>query len=222
MANVVSRPAGLAIALDAQHAAAPSLERPPSSAAPPAPAAMDDTTRAARVRAAVHTHHAFVYRLLRRMGVPERDAEDAQQQVFWVYARALERVEPGRDAAFLFGVAMRTALGVRRRLGRVEPVDDGVLAAVPADAENADELLDERRAREVLDALLEAMPVELRVVLVLHDLEEWTMRAIAVALGVPPGTVASRLRRARATLEQLAREARAAGRRGRPGPGGAR
>jgi len=190
--------------------------------APAVEMALDDAGRAARVRRAVHEHHAFVYRLLRRMGVPERDAEDAQQQVFWVYARSLERVEPGRDAAYLFGVAMRTALAVRRRLGRVEPVDDGTLAALPAEAENAEELVDERRARALLDALLEAMPVELRVVLVLHELEEWTMRAIATALAVPPGTVASRLRRARAMLEQLAHEARGPRGAGRGGAAGGR
>jgi RNA polymerase sigma-70 factor (ECF subfamily) len=162
-------------------------------------------SRDARVRRAVHEHHAMVYRLLRRMGVPERDAEDAQQQVFWVFARNLERVEAGCDKAFLFGVAVRVARAVRRRLGRLEPVDDGVLESLPAPAAGVDDELDEWRARAVLDALLEAMPHDLRVVVVLHDLEEWTMREIAAALSLRPGTVASRLRRARELLERLAR-----------------
>jgi len=51
------------------------------------------------------------------------------------------------------------------------------------------------------------MPHDLRVVVVLHDLEEWTMRDIAAALSLPTGTVASRLRRARELLEGLARDA---------------
>jgi len=164
-------------------------------------------TRDALVRRAVHEHHALVYRLLRRMGVPERDAEDAQQQVFWVYARNLERVEAGRDKAFLFGVAIRVAQAARRRLGRTEPVDDGALANLPSPAVGLEDQVDDRRARALLDALLEAMPHDLRVVVVLHDLEEWTMRDIAAALAVPSGTVASRLRRGRELLERLARDA---------------
>jgi RNA polymerase sigma-70 factor (ECF subfamily) len=189
MANVVSRPGATA-----------TLEALGDLLGPSASAARD-----ARVRRAVHEHHAMVYRLLRRMGVPERDAEDAQQQVFWVFARNLERVEAGCDRAFLFGVAMRVAQAVRRRLGRLEPVDDGVLAELPAPVVDVDDELDDRRARAVLDAILEAMPHDLRVVVVLHDLEEWTMRDIASALSLPPGTVASRLRRARELLERLAR-----------------
>ena len=159
------------------------------------------------LRRAVGEHHASVYRLLRRMGVPARDAEDARQQVFWVLSRNLDRVEPGRDRAFLFGVALRVAQSVRRSLGRLDPVDDGVLGDVAAPVVGPDEALEDQQARALLDALLEAMPLELRVVVVLHDLEEWTMRDIASALELPGGTVASRLRRGRELLERLARRA---------------
>jgi RNA polymerase sigma-70 factor (ECF subfamily) len=172
-------------------------------------------TRDALVRRAVREHHGWVYRLLRRMGVPERDAEDAQQQVFWVYARNLERVDAGRDKAFLFGVALRVAQAIRRRLGRTEPVDDGALTNLPSPAVCLEDEVDDRRARALLDALLDAMPHDLRVVVVLHDLEEWTMRDIAAALAVPTGTVASRLRRARELLERLARDASRDGKAGR-------
>jgi RNA polymerase sigma-70 factor, ECF subfamily len=191
MASVVSRP-GAAATLDAADAVIGTARA---------------GSRDAVVRRAVCEHHAFVYRLLRRMGVPERDAEDAQQQVFWVFARNVERIEPGRDRAFLFGVALRVAQTARRRLGRVEPVDDGALANLPAPAVCAEQQLDDRRRRALLDALLEALPHDLRVVVVLHDLEEWTMRDIASALALPNGTVASRLRRARELLERLARDA---------------
>jgi RNA polymerase sigma-70 factor (ECF subfamily) len=61
----------------------------------------------------------------------------------------------------------------------------------------------------VLDALLEAMPFDLRSVFVLYEIEEMTMADIARTLGVPAGTVASRLRRARETFETLSRRAQA-------------
>lgn len=166
----------------------------------------DPATTAKRVRAAVDEHHALVYRVLRRLGVPARDAEDAQQQVFWVYARNLRRVEPGKDRAFLFGVAMRVAQSIRQHMARWTPASEEEVGLLVAPGDGADDRLDDVRARARLDALLEAMPMELRVVLVLHDLEEWTMRDIAATLTIPPGTVASRLRRARERLEELARE----------------
>ena len=67
----------------------------------------------------------------------------------------------------------------------------------PASAPSPEELVDRRRARELLDALLEEMPLELRVVFVLYEIEQLTSAEIAEVVGVPLGTVASRLRRAR-------------------------
>jgi RNA polymerase sigma-70 factor (ECF subfamily) len=60
-----------------------------------------------------------------------------------------------------------------------------------------EELIDRRRARELLDEILAAMTMELRLVFVLFEVEQLTMAEIARMLELPPGTVASRLRRAR-------------------------
>ena len=127
-------------------------------------------SRDARVRRAVRDYHAFLYRLIRRMGVSEADAEDAQQQVFCVYAKSLERIDAGCDKSFLFGVAFRVARTARRaRLRHFEVVDEARLAQVPAPDRDAEGELDRCRARALLDALLAQMPDILRVVLVLHE-----------------------------------------------------
>jgi RNA polymerase sigma-70 factor (ECF subfamily) len=63
-------------------------------------------------------------------------------------------------------------------------------------------LLELRRAREQLDQILDAMPFEHRMVFVLHELEQTPMSEIATLAGVPQGTVASRLRRARQFFRQ--------------------
>jgi RNA polymerase sigma-70 factor (ECF subfamily) len=63
--------------------------------------------------------------------------------------------------------------------------------------------------RAVLDALLEAMPLDLRSVFVSYELEEMTVAEIASALGVPQGTAASRLKRAREVFDRLSRRFRA-------------
>jgi RNA polymerase sigma-70 factor (ECF subfamily) len=69
----------------------------------------------------------------------------------------------------------------------------------------AEELLDERRAQDLLRHVLDSMPVDLRVVFVLFEIEELTLREVATLLDIPLGTVGSRLRRARASFQGIVR-----------------
>jgi len=82
-----------------------------------------------------------------------------------------------------------------------------------------EELVDRRRAREMLDKIVAAMPIDFRVVFVLYEIEGLDTAEIAAIVGIPSGTVASRLRRARADFEgRVARlEARARSRGGSHG-----
>jgi RNA polymerase sigma-70 factor (ECF subfamily) len=80
----------------------------------------------------------------------------------------------------------------------------------------ADSLLEQKRLREMLDGVLDSMPADLRAVFVLTELEGLSAREIAELLEVPPGTVASRLRRAREAFTQ----ATASLKRGSPDFGG--
>ncbi|MFO0555204.1 MAG: sigma-70 family RNA polymerase sigma factor [Polyangiaceae bacterium] len=154
--------------------------------------------RAARLRELVVTHHAFVWRSLVRLGVPKADAEDALQQVMMVAARRLDDITPGAERSFLYGVSLRVASRTRRtHARRREVVDDAVGAERVDESARPDELVDRARARALLDEILESMPLELRSAFTLFELEQLTMIQIAELLGVPQGTVASRLRRAR-------------------------
>lgn len=158
-----------------------------------------------RVTAAVNMYHAFIWRALRRFGVPEEQADDAAQQVFCVFARRLGDVPLEKEKTFLCGVAVRVAQGVRRdRTRRPLDLDDAALESARSAAPLPDEELEERRARAVLDRILDALPPDHRAVFVLHELEELTMAEIAVSLSLAPGTVASRLRRARELFDTLA------------------
>lgn len=161
--------------------------------------------RPASIRALVTEHFDFVWRCLVRLGVPRADAEDALQQVFLVASSKLEAIEPGRERAFLFGTALRIASRARRtRERRREILDDEPETRADATPQ-ADDLLDRARARAALDAILDGMPIELRAVFVLHELEQLTMAQIAELLELPSGTVASRLRRAREEFRAAAR-----------------
>jgi RNA polymerase sigma-70 factor, ECF subfamily len=173
----------------------PSLEAPEISP-PPGPIG---PTAEQRLAAMFDRYFHFVWRSLRRLGVADHAVDDATQEVFVVASRRLESIEMGKEKAFLFGTAMRVAADFRRASGRragllvvTDPVPD---AAGPDPA--LDELLDRKRARQMLDAIVADLADDTRPVFVLYELEGMTMAEIAACLGLPPGTVASRLRRAR-------------------------
>jgi RNA polymerase sigma-70 factor (ECF subfamily) len=149
----------------------------------------------------VREHYAPVWRTLRRFGLSESDADDAAQQVFVVVARRFGDIELGRERAFLFRTAMNVASKARRSRRRRPEDADPDCGESPDQGPLADDLVERHRARELLDRLLARMDHDLTAVLVLFEIEGLTMAEIAETLEVPPGTVASRLRRARAELE---------------------
>ena len=150
-----------------------------------------------RLSTMFHHHYDFVWRSVRRLGVSPEAVDDATQEVFVVASRKLDAIEAGKEKAFLFGAAIRVASDSRRARSRrrQEPADDQPepIDATPA----AGELVDQKRARELLDGLVGQLPEDTRPVFVLFELEGMTMAEIASCLDLPAGTVASRLRRAR-------------------------
>jgi RNA polymerase sigma-70 factor (ECF subfamily) len=139
--------------------------------------------------------------------VAKAGADDAAQDVFVIAARRLHDIELGKERSFLLGTAIRRAAEVRRANQRVEVLaSDEALERMADIAAPPDEVLDERRALALLDLVLESLDDDLRAVLVLFEFEGLTKGEIAEALGIPEGTVASRMRRARARfMEQAAR-----------------
>ncbi len=154
-----------------------------------------DMNAGARFRALIDAQYDFVWRSLRRLGVASGDVDDSAQLVFLTAARKLGSILVGRERSFLFQTALRVAADSRRARRRrpeiasnEEPTDE-----IPA----GEDLLDLHRARKQLDEILDRLPMGLRSVFVLYELDEMTMGEIAVLLDIPAGTVASRLRRAR-------------------------
>ena len=147
-----------------------------------------------RLAAMFEAHFALVWRSLRRLGVHPDSVDDATQEVFVVASRRLAAIERGKEKAFLLGTALRVASTARRTTARrrTDELDDPV-----SDTLRPDELLERKRARELLDEIIADLPEDTRAIFVLFELEAMTMAEIAVVLELPPGTVASRLRRAR-------------------------
>jgi RNA polymerase sigma-70 factor (ECF subfamily) len=152
-----------------------------------------------RVACLLKAHFREVWRVVRRFGVPEAGADDAAQEVFIVASRRLADIEPGRERQFLLAAAVRVAANARRSLAsRRETADLETVHARVDPAPNAEALLEQKRFRELLDHLLDALSDDLRVAFVLYELEGTSVPEIAELLAIPVGTAASRLRRARA------------------------
>jgi len=163
----------------------------------PAPLAPNQSRRLGTL---VDQYFDFAWRSLRRLGVPEPSVDDAAQQLFLVVATKLDAIDPARERSFVFGSAVRIASDYRHALQRERERGANEAAVLLDPLPGADELLDHKRARELLDRLLDALPMDLRTVLVLAEGEGMTMSEIAHLCEIPAGTVASRLRRARASV----------------------
>lgn len=153
----------------------------------------------------VREHFRFIWRLLRRLGLPQSDADDAAQQVFIIAHTKLHQIAPGRERAFLYGCALRRAAkwrDARARQARSSSLDEPGGRDLVSPVRSPEDLLDRAEARSVLDAVLDQMEEPLRTVFVLYEIEQLNSAEIAQLLDVPRGTVASRLRRAREEFEQ--------------------
>lgn len=155
-----------------------------------------------RVARLVREHYGLVWRLLRRLGLRAGDADDAAQQVFIAAAAKLSDIVPERERAFLYGVTLN--VGARARRGQARRREESLDGVDEPDSgePTAEQLLERRQARDALDALLDEMPEDLRVVFVLYELEELSTPQIAELCAIPLGTCASRLRRAREDFEE--------------------
>ncbi len=145
----------------------------------------------------------FVWRALRRLGVPEADAEDISQEVFVTVHRKLPEFE-GRSTVrtWLYGICIRTASDhrrrahVRRELATDRPPDRVTSPTQPRD-------LERRRARAALDRALDTLDDDKRAVLVLYEIEDLPMAEVAEAVGCPLQTAYARLYAARRLLKEV-------------------
>jgi RNA polymerase sigma factor (sigma-70 family) len=145
----------------------------------------------------VHRHGPMVLGVCRRLLGNAHDAEDAFQATFFLLARKATTVLK-RDAlgSWLYVVAQRAAGEARallaRRHTRERQMDKMPHPPVsPAEPEDW---------RPILDREVAQLPEKFREPVILYHLEGWSHREVAAKLGVPEGTLSSRLRKARTLL----------------------
>ncbi len=142
-------------------------------------------------------YHEQVYRLGVRM-VGREEASDLVQQVFLQLFRKIGQFAGhSKFDTWLYRLATNEALQYLRKGKRWK---FETLSSEPVSRHEAAENSSEQS--ELLDAALARLEPELRGVFVLKELEHLSYRDIATAVGIPEGTVGSRLNRARRELKQ--------------------
>jgi RNA polymerase sigma factor (sigma-70 family) len=146
----------------------------------------------------VRRHAAMVWGVCLRTLGRSHDADDAFQATFLVLLRKAGSIgPPERLAKWLYGVAYKTACKARQT--NVKLPQTGTDMPEPK-IEPPDET--HRSRLRALDEELSRLPQKYRTAIVQCELEERSLRDVAQQLGVPQGTVASRLARGRAILAQ--------------------
>jgi RNA polymerase sigma-70 factor (ECF subfamily) len=160
------------------------------------PESDDPTARseAERERLALmfEAHHEIVWRTLRRRGMTPDTAADVTQETFLIAAERLMDIHPQAERAFLISTALRAAHTFGRKTMRWQ-LDD----AMHLRGSGARDAGDARADIQLCDLVLSKISPELAEVFVLYEAEGLSSREIAELLGIPRGSVASRLRRAR-------------------------
>lgn len=150
-------------------------------------------------------HVEGLWRVVARLGVPAHTVDDVVQEAFITANRRRADIGKGQERSFLIATAVRLCSNYRQRAHVRREVSRGDGFEQDASpAPNAEQLLIEKRWRELLDRVLSDMSDAHRSLFVLYELEGFSVPEIASLLELPLGTVSSRLTRARAKFSELA------------------
>jgi RNA polymerase sigma-70 factor (ECF subfamily) len=152
-------------------------------------------------------HLNSAHNLARWMTRNDHDAQDVVQESYMRAFRFFDSYRGGDGKAWLLEVVRNTCFTFQRREMRKPTgvVFDEAAHTPSVHQPNAEDALVEASNRQILRRCIDNLPEQFREVLVLRELEEMSYRQIAEVVGVPPGTVMSRLSRARKRLEKCAK-----------------
>ena len=160
------------------------------------------------VKSIYEEHARFVWLTLQRFGVRSADVADVAHDVFVVVHKRIDTFDnTSRMTTWLFGICLRVAANYRRRQRRT--LSEGALRAHANDdivQMPVDEVLARRQASADAERVLAKLSLEKRAVFVMFEIENLSCQEIADLMGIPIGTVYSRLYGARAQIERIVSE----------------
>jgi RNA polymerase sigma-70 factor (ECF subfamily) len=132
-----------------------------------------------------------------------QDAEDAVQEAFLKLYRGQAWLRMENERGFLARTVWRVALDHLPKVAeRMADVAEMQLAATGEAGASPEQNVVDEDERALLRRLIDGLPEELRQPLVLSSVEEMTSREVAEAMGIPEGTVRTRVMRARTELRR--------------------
>jgi RNA polymerase sigma-70 factor, ECF subfamily len=150
-------------------------------------------------------HLHVLWRVVSRLGVPAHSVDDVLQETFITASRRGADIAAGQLRSFLLATAIRLCANYRRRAHVRREVSQGDGFEARASMQpNAEQLLETKRLRELLERALAELSDDHRAVFVLYEFEGFSMLEITSILGLPLGTASSRLMRARAKFSAIA------------------
>ena len=162
----------------------------------------------------VEAHYRRIYNLIYRMVQSEQDAADLTQETFVRVYRALPKLRAeGAQSAWVRRIATNLCLDwIRRRNSSPSTSSLDARPSEDSDTHQSWEISDpsgepelifsSKERANALYAAIERLPHDYRTVVILHYMEEMRVEEIADSLGVPAGTIKSRLSRARRELKR--------------------
>lgn len=151
-------------------------------------------------------HAGALYRTAYHLTRNEAEAEDLTQETYLRAYRAFDRFRGGDIRAWLFTILRHAFLDECRRKGRSPVIESEIAETSPemhaSWAPSAESEALRRLPSEAIGRAFSTLSPEWRMIVLLADVEELTYREIADVMGLPQGTVMSRLHRARRRLQE--------------------
>ena len=157
----------------------------------------------------IKRHNQRLYRVARAVLDDDTEAQDVVQETYMhAFMHLPEFRGEARLSTWLTRVALNEALGRRRQ--RRPTVDLKSIEAMPAPPNayeaNPEEATALAEVRRLLEAAVDRLPEDYRIVFVMRDVEEMSTEETALHLGLRPATIKTRLHRARRLLRETLRE----------------
>lgn len=180
------------------------IDQPMLDAVPASDARDVGRSRALRVERLIGKHFQMVWRVAQRLGLPPADAEDVALRVMLIASNRIDDIVESAERGFLVSTTRFVACKVRKALDRRREMLGENLSELAVEQGAVDDIADQRRALAQLDRVLAELPEDLRTVFVLFEIEGFSQSEIGTSLGIPQGTVASRIRRAKQRFLRIA------------------
>ena len=150
-----------------------------------------------------------LYNFARWLSQDQTEAEDLVQETYAKALKGLSSFEPGTNfRAWMYRILRNTFLTSRTGLkaSAMVPLDAEDAPELPSAADDPESIFIEKSQYGLLREAIDALPLHFREILLLCDLEEMSYQEISQALGIPMGTVMSRLSRARQALRTAVKQ----------------